>query len=250
MKFLLTPIAVLALFVSCNNPELGKGSLDLETIPMNFDVKGFYKKAIEKSDLKPLDTTANVKRQIADFINTDFVSVDTVDKVDFDNGHWGKNGRWVDNKGRVLGIQYNMISWDKTDSTARFQDLNFKRLNMMVTTDHDFMAVCASNDHADSILYHKTITSLTKKYGKPETKEKDFFNDYTSKTWKLEDRLIQFVSRTEKQQTDLNIKIGTDTTTHQKQAGPAFEIYLFVVNKKYQDNLRGSFNTGNWIYLK
>jgi len=225
------------LLSSCSKAQLGKQVLDLETIPMSFNVNGFYQAAMEKAKQKPAEN-ASKEQQLDDFMNTYFIKVDTVKKDEYEK------------TSPVIGVQYNMTSWNEGDTLAHFKGLPYSKINMMINESKEFMALCASSDQTDSAAYQKTIQDMTKKYGQPEKQQEDFFGIHTNLSWKLEDRLIQLVSKTDDRKNTMAVEIGGNEVMKQIQQAPAFKTYLFVIKKQYQDSLRGAFKSGDWLYLE
>jgi len=233
---LLLTISII-LLSSCSKAQLGKQVLDLETFSMSFNVNGFYQAAIEKARQKPPEN-ASTKEQLDDFLNTYFIKVDTVKKDEFE-----KNSP-------VMGVQYNMTSWNEGDTLARFKALPYCKINMMINESKEFMALCATSDQTDSATYQKTIQDMSKKYGQPEKQQEDFFGIHTNLSWKLEDRLIQLVSKTDDRKNTMAVEIGGKELMKQIKQVPAFKTYLFVIKKQYLDSLRGALKSGDWLYLE
>lgn len=238
MKNTLLLLTITTLFLSsCSKAQLGKQILDLESIPMSFNVNGFYQAAIEKAKQKHAEN-ASTKEQLDDFLNTYFIGIDTIKKDEFEKAS------------PVLGVQYNMTSWNEGDTLATFQALPYCKINMMINESKEFIALCASSDQTDSAVYQKTIQDMTKKYGQPEKQQEDFLGIHTNLSWKLQDRMIQLVSKIDNRGNTMAVEIGGKEVMKQITQAPTFKTYLFVIKKQYQDSLRGAFKSGDWLYLE
>ncbi|QNK64583.1 hypothetical protein H7F33_08925 [Pedobacter sp. PAMC26386] len=232
------------ILLSCSGPKLGKEVLDLKTISMDFNAAGFFQKPIEKSKGDESESDKNKEEK---FLNSYSISIDTLIK-DTTEGNWIES-RMVEGNSGLIASQYNMTYWHPGKYVAAYSELSFSKIGVMVTEDNELMGLVAVSDETDSLAFEKVIKGLTEKYGKPENQEKDFFGIHYNKTWKLDDRIIQLVSKTDDRKNTLSMEVGGDPMLKQKEEKPVFKTYLFIVPNTYQQSVRGKLSFGDWLFL-
>lgn len=239
-------LIIITCFVSCSQPKLGDDKIDLENIELNFDVRAFYeneltkeKKYQEKLEEGKIDGFFGYFDELNDF---HWIEVDTIYNEDL----WGT-------KRNLIGVQYNMRSWTPNDRVAYYNEMYFKKIDMMIDANGEFMALTASNESPNENAFKNILNYLEKKNGKAKVIHDDFFGAYKVYLWELKDRVLAISSKYDDKKNmlkldveiDENTGVRIDTTKHS-----TINTNLFILNNKFkQDSIVRKMSSGSWLYF-
>ncbi|MGQ7854369.1 hypothetical protein ACUN24_08980 [Pedobacter sp. WC2501] len=216
---------------SCKAQEYETEPFDLSTLSFKLNSEEFYSKSMDRKNNK-----FTSDRQ--------YVEKDTLNEYDLD---------WTGNKNKIFGIQYRVVSYSPKDTVAFYKNLTFSRLQTLTTAQGDLMLMSATGKGSDDNI-KSFIQELTAEYPNPSIKAEEFsfFKTYHY-TWKINDRIIQLVSKN---------KIDFDQTPHQVitekekkdiieiEKNRRDEIHLYICKSDYEQKLRGKLNSGEFSAFK
>lgn len=235
MKKLLLLLAILPFIISCNGQEnriatsIAEEPLQLENFDFNTKISTLLP---EKTKSKEYNGYYELK--------TEMLEVDTI-----------SDGEFIGSE-KPVRIEYRQRSFSSRDILAKFGSNEFNAVNLATTIDGKIMLVNALIGTTDLKQTKDFIETLDKKYGK-STKTKGEFSDtnFDIFTWQLKDRIIRFSLVLDKEESTLNIEANEDKKTIKiGEKNEHYKGYIFVIPKKYKDQIFGKVSSGDFVFLE
>ncbi|MCL5247479.1 hypothetical protein M4I21_16785 [Cellulophaga sp. 20_2_10] len=243
-------ILVLAILCTACTKKIGKDKLDLENFSLSFNVDDFYADEIakEKTYESQIVQIYNDEKKEEDF-GDDLVTMWDFFSITTDTIHIGHF--YDDKKNDIVGIDYTMGSWRVNDSLAYYNKMYFEKINIMKTSDDDFIALAATNESYGVENFENLLRYITSKHGEPKITE-DISGYYYLYSWLIDNNLVAITSTRDNKNNTLNLDliINKGNANLDTVKKPIVNTRLFVVNKKYKESITGQQWSGDWIYLK
>jgi len=144
---------------------------------------------------------------------------------------------WSDENKKKWAISYNMMSYSNRDSTAYFKNIYFPKVSFVESLEGLFIALSATTNYKKPKPedFEELYLQLTKKFGQPKKKKiRSFGRDKYSFEWMDNVLVYTMISNTDEYSFDKN----------------NYDIHLYIINKNYNDFVKGKNGTGDWIDLK
>jgi hypothetical protein len=146
-------------------------------------------------------------------------------------------------------LEYRNRSSSSGDTIASFLDLQFNSANFATTIDDKIMVANGIVSEISESEYKKLVTVLNTKYGVAVKTQGEFFKPFDIYTWTLKDRIIKFVPLFDDERSTMKIVVDKDNKTiSNAEKTPHYRALLYVIDKKYADQVIGKFNTGDLLY--
>jgi hypothetical protein len=146
------PLLLLVMFIlSCKGQEYETEPFDLTTLSFNLNSEKLYSKSMDRKNVKFTSGKQYVEKY-------------TVSEYDLD---------WEGNKNKIIGIQYNVISYSPQDTVAFYRNLIFSRFETMTTEKGDLMLLSAAGVCSDDD-FKSFIQKFTAEYPNPTIEEREF----------------------------------------------------------------------------
>lgn len=216
---------------SCKAQQYGTKPVDLNALSFNLNSEKFYSASMNRENIKLSSGKQYVER-------------DTLNEYDLDSRG---------NRDKIFAIQYRVVSYSPKDTVAFYKNLAFSRLQTLTAEKGDLMLLAATGKCSDDNI-KSFIQKLTAEFRNPETETKKFsFFQTHHYTWKINDRIVQLVSKkkidfeqtphniiTDKEKKDI-IEIEKDRTD---------EMHLFICKPDFEKTLRGKLHSGEFSAFK
>lgn len=144
---------------------------------------------------------------------------------------------WSDTNKKKWAVSYNMMSYSSLDSTAYFKNIYFPKVSFLESLDGEFIALSALTHYNKPMPENlkELYKQLTIKYGRPNKKEiRALGRNKYSFEW-ISDLLVY--------------NMISDTDEHSFNE-TNYDFRLYIINKDYNDFVRGKNPVGDWIDLK
>ncbi|QCE43389.1 hypothetical protein [Psychroserpens sp. NJDZ02] len=144
---------------------------------------------------------------------------------------------WNDDNKKKWAVSYNMMSYSSVDSTAYFKDIYFPKVSFLENLNGEFIALSALTNYNKPVPKNleKLYRQLTMKYGQPNKKKiRTLGRNKYSFEW-VSDLLVY------------NLISDTDEYSFSETN---YNFRLYIINKDYNDFVRGRNRVGDWVDLK
>jgi hypothetical protein len=224
----------LFLVVSCNEhannnyAPLIEGPLQLENFDFNTKV----------TTLLPENARSKKYKQYYE-IQSEMLKVDTI-----------LDGEFIGSE-KPIRIDYNQRCLSGKDIMAKFETYSFNAVNLTTTLDNTIMAINGLNTNISKSESKSFTERLNKKYGPAAKTQGKFITPFDIFTWQLKDRIIKYCIAFENGSNTIKLSDDDeDRTIKTEKAAPHYSAYIFVISKKFADQVIGKIGGGDFLYCE
>lgn len=223
-------------------------SINLEEIGVDFNIKGYIKpyedkrSALQKKSkmfFKKIFTDKNASKQDTlayKKIQSELLEINSF-KVDSLYHVIDEEKIWSDENKKKWAVSCGMMSYASIDRTSYFKSINFPKVSFLQDLKGGFIAVSATTHYRkpNPKDFKSLYKYLCEKYGKPKVKKiRAMAKNKYSFQWVGEKLVYNMISDVDEYSFE-NTK---------------YNLHFYVINKKYNEFVRGKIGIGDWIDLK
>lgn len=197
---------IVVLLSSCQNIEYQKNIVNLKSFDFKLNVNSFYQNSFKKVDAKQIVYKSTT--------------------TEYDKG-------WGGDSNKIFSINYNVFSYSEDDIVAKYNNVNFFRLESMTNGEGNLMIINAETKTTEKNI-NMLISDITSDFNNEPIileRQSSFISESKILKWNNNDIFIKLIIYSKIDFPKPKLK----------------ECIIFIYKQKYVEKLEGgNFVSGNW----